>query len=294
MSVRQPTLESLRFLEAAVRHGNFTRAAAELGVTPAAVSLRMRDLEADLGTPMFHRSGPHLAPTAAGIELARRVAEALRLVRAAVDDCVETTEPLRVTSVPTFAMRWLVQRLPRYRALPGAVPIELDVSTGLRAGRDFDVAIRTGTGDWPELDATALFPVEATPMLSPSLAAKAPLSCPPELASLPLLPHDDWPRWFAEAGAPVGALTYCADDHFLHELQASAAAEGEGVALLPPTFFASLVKEGKLMQPFAKTIVGPKWHYVLLKAGERRSAVRRFRDWLKEEAQRENNNFVQA
>ena len=286
MLTRQPALESLRFLEASVRHGNFTRAAAELGVTPAAVSLRIRDLEADLGTRLFHRSGPRLAPTDAGVELARRVAEALRLVRAAVDDCVDAAGPLRVTAVPTFAMRWLVQRLPHYRALADAVPVELDISAERRPRQDFDVAIRTGMGDWPELDATPLIPVEATPMLSPALAAKAPLTSPEDLASRPLLPHDDWPRWFEEAGATAAGLDFCADDYSLHELDASAATDGVGVALLSPIFFASLIREGKLLQPFAQTISGPKWHYVALKAGEARPAVLRFRDWLKEEALR--------
>ena len=285
MLTRQPALESLRFLEASVRHGNFTRAAAELGVTPAAVSLRIRDLEADLGTRLFHRSGPRLAPTDAGLELARRVAEALRLVRAAVDHCVEAAGPLRVTAVPTFAMRWLVQRLPHYRALADAVPVELDVSTELRSSQDFDVAIRTGMGDWPELDTTALMPVEATPMLSPALAAEAPLTSSADLASRPLLPHDDWPRWFQEAGAAVAGLGFCADDYSLHELHATAATEGVGVALLSPIFYASFIEEGKLLQPFAYIIRGPKWHYVLIKAGESRPAVLRFRDWLKEEAQ---------
>jgi LysR family glycine cleavage system transcriptional activator len=277
-------LESLRFLEASVRHGNFTRAAAELGVTPAAVSLRVRDLEADLGTTLFHRSGPRLATTEAGLELARRVAEALRLVRAAVEDCVVAAGPLRVTAVPTFAIRWLVQRLPRYRALAEAVPIELDVSTELRSGQAFDVAIRTGLGDWPELDAIALMPVEATPMLSPVLAADRPHITPGELALWQLLPHDDWPRWFREAGTDVSGLSYCGDDYSLHELDATAAVEGAGVALLSPTFYGSLVEQGKLLQPFTNTIKGPKWHYALLKAGECRPAVLRFRDWLKEEA----------
>jgi LysR family glycine cleavage system transcriptional activator len=284
--MRQPALESLRFLEACVRHGNFTRAAAELGVTPAAVSLRIRDLEADLGMSFFRRSGPRLAPTEAGRELARRVAEALRLVRAAVDECVAASRPLRVTAVPTFALRWLAPRLARYRAIRDAAPIELDVSIELRTLEAFDVAIRTGTGGWPELDATPLMPVEATPMLSPVLAAAGALDSPADLGLRQLLPHDDWPRWFREAGADISELIYSPDDYFLHELQATAAADSAGVALLSPVFFASMIEEGKLLQPFAHTIKGPKWHYLLLKVGEKRPAVLGFRDWLKKEALR--------
>lgn len=288
MPIRKPALESLRYLEACVRHGNFTHAAAELNVTAAAVSLRIRGLEADLKTRLFHRSGPRLTPTVAGLKLAQRVGEALRVIHDAVEEYVETAESLRVTAVPTFAMRWLMQRLPHYRALPGALPVELDASTELRPSESFDVAIRTGTGHWPDLDATALLPVEATPMLNPALAASARVSCPADLASLALLPHDDWPRWFQESGAAAPGLKFCADDYSIHELNAMSAVEGTGVALLSPTFYGPLLKSGQLQQPFAHTLKGPKWHYVLLKTGEKRPAVLRFRDWLQQQALRDS------
>lgn len=284
MPKRLPALESLRFLEAGARHANFTRAADELGVTPAAVSLRIRDLEAELGVPLFRRSGPTITPTEAGAALAGRVARALGLLRAAVDDCRGAAEPLRVTAVPTFAMRWLTPRLAAYHALPDAVPIRLDVSAELRPTDGFDIAIRTGPGDWPGFEATALMPVEATPMLSPALAAG--LSSPADLAALRLLPHPDWQRWFREAGVEAPALRFYADDYPTHELDAAAAIEGAAVALLSPRFFAPLLRDGKLAQPFPHVIRGPAAHYLLLRPGEARPAVLRFRDWLQDEARR--------
>jgi LysR family glycine cleavage system transcriptional activator len=284
MSKRLPALDSLRFLEAGVRHANFTRAAAELGVTPAAVSLRIRDLEAELGVTLFRRSGPAVTPTEAGAALAGRMAQALGLIRSAVDDCRGAAEPLRVTAVPTFAMRWLTPRLAAYHALPDAVPIRLDVSAELRPADGFDIAIRTGHGDWPGFEATALMPVEATPMLSPALAAG--LSSPADLAGLPLLPHDGWRRWFQEAGAEVPGLRFYADDYPTHELDAAAAIEGAGVALLSPRFFAPLLRDGKLVRPFPHVIRGPAAHHVLLQPGEARPAVLRFRGWLQDEARR--------
>lgn len=280
MLKRLPALESLRVLEAGARHANFTRAAAELGVTPAAVSLRIRDLEAELGVKLFRRSGPIVIPTEAGAALAGRVAQALGLIRSAVEDCRGAAAPLRVTAVPTFAMRWLTPRLAAYHALPGAVPIELDVSAELREG--FDITIRTGPGGWPGFEATALMPVEATPMLSPALAAG--LSSPADLAALPLLPHDGWRRWFREAGVEAPALRFYADDYPTHELDAAAAIEGAGVALLSPRLFGALLRDGKLVQPFPQVIRGPGAHYLLLRPGEARPAVLRFRDWLVEEA----------
>lgn len=294
MLKRLPPLESLRFVEACVRHGNFTRAAAELGVTPTAVSLRIRDLEAELGVMLFHRSGPRIAPTRAGVELAGRLSDALGIIRSALDDLRSGAQPLRVTAVPTLAMRWLTPRLARYHALPNAAPITLDVSAELRSEDSFDIAIRTGLGGWRGYQATALMPVEATPMLSPALAAKARLSCPPDLAALPLLPYDEWPRWFREAGVEPPALKFYADDYPTHELDAAAAVEGAGVALLSPSLFGALLRDGKLIQPFPHVMRGPAQHYVLLKPGETRSTVLRLRDWLVDEARRPTSSPAPA
>ncbi|WP_225771418.1 LysR substrate-binding domain-containing protein [Inquilinus sp. Marseille-Q2685] len=286
MPKRLPALESLRVLEACARHANFTRAAAELGVTPAAVSLRIRDLEAELGVALFRRSGPSVTPTETGATLAKRMAKALGLIRSAVDDCRGAADGLRVTAVPTFAMRWLTPRLAAYHALPDAVPIRLDVSAELRPADGFDIAIRTGHGDWPGFEATALMPVDATPMLSPALAGRAKLSSPADLAALPLLPHDDWRRWFREAGVEAPALRFYADDYPTHELDAAAAIEGAGVALLSPRLFGALLRDGKLVQPFPHVIRGPAAHHILLRPGEARRAALRFRDWLEDEARR--------
>ena len=284
MSRRLPSLESLRFVEACVRHGNFTRAAAELGVTPTAVSLRIRDLEADLGAELFHRSGPRIAATEAGAALAGRIGEALDQIRLAVEAFRGGDHALRVTCAPTFGMRWLAPRLARYHALPDAVPIALDVAAELRSREDFDVAVRTGLGAWRGFQATALFAVEATPMLSPALLAGRQLSSPADLASLPLLPYDDWPRWFAGAGVTPPALRLYADNYPTHELDAAAAMEGAGVALLSPILFAAQLHEGKLIQPFPHVLRGPAQHFLLLKDGEARPAVLRFREWLLAEA----------
>ncbi len=284
MSPRHPPLESLRFLEACVRHGNFTRAAAELGVTPAAVSLRIRTLEAELSVALFVRSGPRLTPTEKGAALARPVAAGLKLIRGAVEDCRDAPEAVRISAAPTLANQWLAPRLARWHALAGAAPVRLDVTTELRPPGGFDLAIRTGDGDWPSLASTPLMQVSATPMLAPDLAARLRLTSPEDLAALPLLPHDDWPRWFALAGAGGAPLTYYPDDYPTHELDASAALAGAGVALLSPLFFADLIRQGRLLQPFAQILRGPARHHLLSRPGEDRPAVKRFAAWLIEQA----------
>jgi LysR family transcriptional regulator, glycine cleavage system transcriptional activator len=283
MTRRLPPIESLRVLEACVRHSSFTRAAGELGVTSAAVGLRMRSLEAELGKQLFIRSGPKLRPTPAAIALAATLAEALRMMEDAVGSYRRSGQPLRLTVVPSFAARWLAPRLARYYKRRNATPIQLDVSIDVRPGRDFDMAIRTGRGDWPDFEATQLMPVDVTPMLSPTLAASVGLQSPRDLTKLPLLPHDDWPLWFRHAGVRSPRLRFCASAYPTYELDAVAAAEGTGVALLSPALFASLVRDGKLLQPFTEVLRGSSWHYLLLKPDEARAAVRDFRAWLQEE-----------
>jgi LysR family glycine cleavage system transcriptional activator len=171
----------------------------------------------------------------------------------------------------------------RYHERHGDVPIRLDSSTDVRDPDHFDMAIRTGSGHWPSLDVTPLMPVEATAMLSPRLAASMRLSSPADLLQLPLLAHDDWPRWFREAGVHESALRYCADEYPTHELDAAAAVEGAGVALLSPTLFGSLIADGKLVQPFEHVMRGPAWHYFLHRPGDARSQVLDFRVWLQSE-----------
>ena len=283
MRKRLPPLESLRILESCVRHGSFTRAADELGVTAAAVSLRIRNLEAELGIRLFERSGPRLQATAVAITLAGQIDDALRVMHSAVAACRGRTQRLRVTATPSFASRWLAPRLARYHQRADAVPVQIDCSAEQRSSGDFDVAIRTGLGAWPDFTVTRLLPVESTPMLSPSLASTVKLSSPADLAKLPLLAHDDWPRWFHHAGVRVSRLRFCADEYPTHELDAAAAIEGAGVALLSPTLFASALRDGKLVQPFREVVAGPRWHYLLLNPAAAGPAAQGFRAWLQAE-----------
>lgn len=284
MHRRLPPLESLRVFEASARHANFSRAANELGVTPAAVSLRVRDLERDLGQRLFVRSGPRIALTEAGAELAARLAEVMALTRSAVAACRSTEAPLRVTVTPTFAARWLTPRLPRYHALPDAARIRLDVSIDLRPGDGFDVAIRSGRGDWPELVATPLLPLEQTPMLSPGLARRFAVAAPADLARVPLIPDEKWHAWFRGAGVADPNPTYSPVEYQTQEMAAGAAQEGVGAALLSPVLFAAALAEGRLVRPFSFTLAGPDAYHVLRHRDDQRRSVDHFVQWLCAEA----------
>ena len=272
MAKRLPSLDSLRVLAACTRNGNFSRAAAELRITPAAVSQRIRALEAEMGIKLFRRHGPTLTTTDRAKALGQRVEQALLLMRTAVDECRRVKQPLRVTCAPTFASRWLMPRLAAYHTMPGANALLLDNTQSLLPAGSFDVAIRSGVGPWPNCRSARLMADRRTPMLCPQWAAKRLTAR--ELLQLPLIPDPGWPEWFKLAGIPNAKPRFVATRYANYELEGQAAAQGIGAALLSSVLFADLVAQRVLTAPFSLALEGrngywllwfddsPEWHFV--------------------------------
>jgi LysR family glycine cleavage system transcriptional activator len=256
-----PSLESLRILVSCVRHGNFSRAAEELKITPAAVSQRMRELEARLGVRLFRRNGPQLITTVRAHALGQQLERALGLVQTAVDECRSGRQPLRVTCAPTFAVRWLVPRLTAYHSLPGADAIVLDAAQTILPASAFDVAVRSGAGPWPIHGAVRLMAEQRTPLVSPKLWPLGTRSTVRRFAKLPLIPDPGWPDWFALAGVRDAKLNYISTRFPNYELEAQAAVRGVGAALLSPLLFQELIAQGALVAPFSRCVesVGGYW-----------------------------------
>jgi LysR family glycine cleavage system transcriptional activator len=272
-----PPLDSLRVLAACVRHSNFSKAAQELGLTPAAVSLRMRALEAQLGVKLFQRHGPRLTVSDQGIALGKKIEHAISLMQSAVDVCRKAKRPLRVTCAPTFASRWLVPRLSDYHALPGAQPITLDATEVLLPASQFDIAIRSGVGPWPGFSSAHLLPDEGTPMLSPALLKGSKRPSLRGLLKLPLITDGRWPKWFELAGLRNTRPRFAATRFPNYELEALAAAQGVGVALLSPFLFEDLRARGVLIAPFDIVVEGPNSYWALWPA---KTPAPHFVSWL--------------
>jgi LysR family glycine cleavage system transcriptional activator len=278
MSQRLPPLDSLRVLATCVRHGNFSRAAEELGVTATAVSQRMRALEAQIGVRLFRRHGPKLITTDRARALGQRVEQALLLVRTAIDDCSRSRPTLRVTCAPTFAARWLLPRLAGYHALSGANTIALDAAQGILAPGAFDVAIRSGTGPWRDCDGIKLLTESVTPMLSPTLVPAGTRLTVKRLLTLPLLPAPQWLQWLEAAGAANTQPRYFPTRFPNYELEAQAAVNGAGAALLPPVLYAGLVAQGALIAPFPLQVECPSSYWLLW---TKESSGSHFVKWMK-------------
>ncbi len=285
--MRLPPLGSIRAFEVAARHLSFTKAAAELGMTQAAVSWQIKTLEGHLGQKLFQRQPRRLTLTAVGAALAPGVADAfLRLQAAFAAATLEASASavLSIGAVPTFANNWLVPRLGRFQLAHPGIAVRLDAeNAGGDFGRDgMDVAIRIGEGPWPGLTAHRLMPVMLTPVCRPDWLAG--IKEPSDLLTLPLLqPFEIWQPWFEAAGVtPADARPTIAATFPRQHMAGRAAIAGQGIALLNPAFFDIPLGDGRLVRPFDLVWRDPLRDYWLVypPAAEAEPKVAAFRDWL--------------
>ncbi len=283
-----PPLAAIRAFEAAARHGSFTRAAAELGMTQAAVSYQIKVLEDRVGMPLFSRRARGVTLTPDGAQLAERAGEALEILRQAFAEARQHTDETLVISVlATFASQVLAPRLGSFQIEHPEVTTRVEVDhrmANLLAG-EAGVAIRAGHGRWPGLRADFLTRAEYTPLISPAFVARfGTPRTPADLLHLPLIDADDsgWTDWFADAGLrppEPGRGGHSLLGTQLLTVQAVKA--GQGVGLLSPFYFREMLARGELIQPF--DLVSADDISVWLVYPERRRnapSVRAFRDWL--------------
>ncbi|MEF0938565.1 LysR substrate-binding domain-containing protein [Rhizobium sp. BR 362] len=285
---KQFPLNALRVFEAAARHGSFTRAGEELGMTQTAVSYQIKLLEENVGEPLFLRRPRQIALTEAGERLAPKVAEAFSMLHeavASVSGDAETT--LLIHSTPTFASQWLARHLGSFQLQHPNVAVRLATSDKIIdfSRESSDVAIRSGRGTWPGLRAHLLMKVNFTPMLSPALAASIDgVHTPADLLKLRIIDAGDpwWVQWFEAAGVPDPGLQGRPKSRLgAQSFEASAAIAGQGVAVLTPEFYAEDIAAGRLIQPF-DILCNDGSNYWLVYPENRRHTprIRVFRNWI--------------
>lgn len=288
---RLPPLSMLRAFEAAARHGSFKQAAAELAVTPTAVSHRIRALEDHIGVRLFERRVRQVVLTRAGQQLFPALQQGFDLFDAALRRLASPAGRERVTISATnaFVAKWLLPRVARFREAHPGIDLQLHASDAVvdLAGQAFDLAIRYGRGPYPGHRCEALFADAYVPVANPMLRVRTPR----DLAAHPLVHFDwrcatpdapTWPRWYVQAGleAPPGqaALRYSDEGHAIQ-----AAVAGQGVALLSQVLVADDIAAGRLEQPFGPGLPGYTYHLVTREAGAP-GAVDAVMAWLRREA----------
>lgn len=201
-----PPLAWLRAFESAARHRNFTLAATELGLTPAAVSYQVRALEELLGYPLFERKTRPMTMTTMGALYVPWVTRAFTVLGQGTTDVfgARTARPVRLRCVPTFAVLWLVPRLPAFRAQHPDVDLQLHIGTWSSAlDQDrFDFDIRFGGGQWKGENAELLCRGPVIPVCHPDL--RQGVTRLADLLHAPLIEiigvADTWRQFFHQEG----------------------------------------------------------------------------------------------
>ncbi|MES2058351.1 MAG: LysR substrate-binding domain-containing protein [Pseudomonadota bacterium] len=290
---RIPPLAAIRVFEAASRHGNFSRAAEELGLTQAAVSYQMKLLEERLGASLFQRQGRGMVLTDLGRRIAPRVIDAFTSLGEAFAIAeTENDSVLSITAPRTFATNWLSGRLGNFHAIRPDLSVRLDVSDQMvdLASSEFDVAIRGTSAPPAGLVAHFLMRMPVTPLASPAFLAAHPLRTPADLLTVTRLSPDDdwWDLWFDSlTDLDSNGRTHTGIRFESQVLEGHAAIAGHGVAIVSPPMFQAAIDAGLLVQPFDHIATYRNAFWLLYPEHKRNQPkVRALRDWLLDEVKR--------
>ena len=296
-------LNTLIAFRAVAELENLRAAAEAMHLTHSAVSQQIRGLEEQLGFALFDRRGRRVVLNAAGQALLRSVQSALALlddgVQAAAAAAGGAAQRLRVTVLPSFANRWLMPRMSRWRERHPDLPLEIEASIRVldlqREG--FHAAVRQGKGPWAGLESERLW--EQPPIIivgSPSAARRLQGAQPEALAREPLLGDDDmWNDWFAAAGLRTNVRTVAVFNDAGLMLQA--AEQNLGLALSRDLLAADALREGRLVRLSPISIMPADalpYHLVYPPGMREWPALAAFRDWLSDELDRSRNELSSA
>ncbi|WP_419317962.1 LysR substrate-binding domain-containing protein [Caulobacter sp. ErkDOM-E] len=285
-----PSLNALRAFEAFARHGRMTLAADELCVTHGAISRQIRQLEGQLGVALTEGPRSRLRMTPQGLALALALSPAFDQIEAAVPRPPQIgPRPLVVSCMPTFAMKWLIPRLPRFQAAHPEIPVRVMESNGpfdyQADGVDLAIRMRVPGRAYPEDSVETPFMGHFHgPVMSPDLAA----SIAPTLEGISALPRlhtrtfpESWSEWEEKMPGklpePVSEQEF---DHYFYLIEAAAA--GMGVAVGPWAFVQRDLASGRLVAPLG-FVAGEAQVVALTPQGPPPAATIAFRDWLVEE-----------
>lgn len=293
---RMPPLGSLRAFEAAARLSSFKKAAAELSVTPGAISQQIRTLEEDLGVKLFTRAVRRVVLTDPGRELQPALSAAFLQIREAVDRArPEAKAPLRVESTSAIISKWLLPKLHRFGERNPDLGVTIGTMNQIRPCAEREVFIRFSTTPGEGVFGLKLCDEFVLPLASPDLVERLDLRTPQDLHRAPLL-HDmslsvfqhapAWPDWFAKAGlngADAGRgmrFDRSSADHAI-----DAAVNGGGVVLARMVLARNDMLEGRLVCPFGPVLPIHISYFVVCRDGDqKRPDVAAFLDWAAEEA----------
>jgi LysR family transcriptional regulator, glycine cleavage system transcriptional activator len=285
-----PSLNALAAFEAAARHLSLTRAAAELSVTPGAVSKQVKSLEDQIGRPLFLRLHRTLELTPEGQAVYQSLKDAFERVSATIRQVGQSGSPRSVSIGTTmaFAQLWLMPRLGDFWTSHQDIVLDHIISDrpheANRAG--VDLRVRYGDGNFSDETATLLFGDRVAAVASPSFLARHKVRSVQDISALPLLSVEGvdwtWTTWadfLKAAGAPHRKLNIRRFNSYVIALQAAQA--GQGVALGWMSLVKPLIARKVLAKASPAEIAAPQSFYLTCPARQPlRPETEILRDWL--------------
>lgn len=285
MNITHFPLNAIRAFLVSAKHLNFTRAAAELCVTQAAVSQQVKLLEAQLGVSLFIRQSRGLNLTEEGVIL-------LPVVKGAFDSIADTLEILEqgihrevvsVGVVGTFAVNWLLPRLADFNARYPFIDLRISTNnnTADPIAEGLDYLIRFGQGSWHATEATELFKAPFTVLCNKTISKE--ITDPKDILNYTLLRSynpEEWPLWLSEAKVTdsKSKLNTIVFDSSISMVEA--AIQGYGIALAPPVMFEKHLLTETLIQPFDIFLNHGSYWLTKLQRQKDNQAKLTFKKWI--------------
>jgi len=281
---------SLQAFDAVARYRNFTRAATELGVTQAAITQHVKNLEETLGVQLFVRSHGNVTLTEAGSGYLSTIQPSLYNIDRATRRLIEQRrgDVVAIDCLGAFALKRLLPALDEFRAQHQDISFHIRTMVQFQknARSEFDLAIWHGLGNWPGVTAHKLLDEEIFPVCSPCLLEAGALTSPADLRHHTVIRansdvvRDDWPFWLDVAGG--GDLSFdneLACNNLLFSVQA--AVGGLGVAMGRTGIVERDLETGRLIEPFLMRLASPTAYYLVMPEGRTQStAVSLVREWM--------------
>lgn len=283
--MRIPSLQTLRAFDAAGRHQSYSKAGVELGLTHSAVSHRIRELEAIIGSKLFERQGNRMVPTNDGKRLLAQVRNALGLLESIFSVPPKSGNPRLTISLSPALSRWLVPRLGAFRAEHQGLDLRLHLSSiSVELGNGIDAGVRYGLGSWPGTESRLLSGEILFPVASPTFLAGHFIRHPPDLLDCNLLLHPwhSWAAWFDAAGVSAGEPRD-GPEYSDSSLLIDAALAGEGIALARGLGVIDRLKDGSLVRLFDISIPDERSYYFVCPSSKADPMLAEIESWLARE-----------
>ncbi|MDX2422402.1 MAG: LysR substrate-binding domain-containing protein [Amphritea sp.] len=295
MHINSQILAAMRTFEAAARLRSFSQAASELAITPGAVSQQIKNLESQVGVPLFIRHTRQVELTIQGLQLYESVRPALLSLESCLSRIkrVDPEGSVRLRSIPSFVFKWLIPRLGGFQKRYPDIRIDMIAEGSLLDLQqcDFDIAIDYGVGHYPGLSYSRMMDENLFPVVSPEYFSDIDWQAPGALNWVPLLhdtapwqdaePDSEWRYWLQASG--MNDIETERGHYFNRgDMAIKAAESGLGVAIARESLLTDEIIRGRLFAPYGRQQCRCAYYILYAHGALSNPSIKAVHDWLME------------